>query len=56
MADNLTAIMEIGDAIEGLEENLVRPDRRFVHEGAAKLFLPNVRDTFQDCSGQHSLT
>ena len=26
-------LMEIGDSIQGLEQNLVQPDRRFIHSG-----------------------
>jgi len=37
LADNLQKVMEIGDAVEGLDENLVLPDRRFIHEGALKM-------------------
>lgn len=36
LADNLQKVMEIGDAVEGLDENLVLPDRRFIHEGVLK--------------------
>jgi hypothetical protein len=35
--DNLLRVMEVGDAVEGLEENLVRPDRRFIYEAPLKI-------------------
>ena len=37
VADNLAKVMQIGLTIDGLNENLVRPDRRFIYEGAIKL-------------------
>ena len=42
MADNLQKVMEIGEMVEGLEENLVLPDRRFVYEGSLKLIQEGV--------------
>ena len=41
VADNLARVMEIGTSIDGLDENLVRPDRRFIHEGPIKIFRPD---------------
>ena len=37
VADNLSKVMELGNQIEGLNENLVRPDRRYIHDGQIKI-------------------
>ena len=47
--DNLLRVMEVGDAVEGLEENLVRPDRRFIYEAPLKI-VTGVRDCAQSIS------
>ena len=45
VADNLMRVMEVGDAVEGLEDNLVTPDRKFVFEAPLKIYDPQlVRD------------
>lgn len=48
VADNLVKVMEIGNNIEGLDENLVRPDRKYVHEGAVKIFPQNSKKSIAD--------
>jgi len=48
VAGNLEKVMEIGLSIVGLEENIVRPDRRFIFEGAMKLTPDGSRKPIAD--------
>lgn len=48
VAGNLEKVMEIGLSIVGLEENIVRPDRRFIFEGPMKLTLGGQKKPLAD--------
>lgn len=48
VADNLAKVMEIGNQIENLDENLVRPDRRYIHDGPAKIIPAGTKKPIAD--------